>query len=250
MNSKMMSLLIVAVLGLTLIPVCAEQSDADTNTVNMCSKNLCMATIQWDDKYMIPSLDRYGFNAGSENEKKMLEYIETHENPVLRDDRNNLKGEVHIYVLDYYKTSYIGIFTKDFSERITLEAKCVLDAYNNSFFVKAGDRFSFHAISAIDMYGRDANAYIDDIDYRSVDVVTDTYVEDVKKSKEIPVILYSNGGGEEYYLESYCFTVSYQASGYSEPNGSATVFIAICAIVTVLGLGLLILSSMKPKWSK
>ena len=83
-----------------------------------------------------------------------------------------------------------------------------------------------------------------------MDVVTDTYVEDVKKSKEIPVILYSNGGGEEYYLESYCFTVSYQASGYSEPNGSATAFIAICAIVTVLGLGLLILSSMKPKWSK
>lgn len=43
---------------------------------------------------------------------------------------------------------------------------------------------------------------------------------------------------------------TYEISGISEPNGSATAYFVFCAIVTVLVLAILAYAALKPKWSK
>ena len=50
-------------------------------------------------------------------------------------------------------------------------------------------------------------------------------------------------------IEDY-FDVNYDAEGMSSPNGSATLYVVICAVITVLVLAILILASIRPKWSK
>lgn len=56
-------------------------------------------------------------------------------------------------------------------------------------------------------------------------------------------------GFESAYQAVY-FDVNYDAEGMSSPNGSATLYVVICAVITVLVLAILILASIRPKWSK
>lgn len=247
MDRKIIATLAVLVLSIAVVPVTSGEADASTTTVNMCDKYLCMTTIDWDSKYKIDREYLY-FNVDSDNDLKMQQYVEDQKNPVLKDDRDNLKGAVHVYVQSYYSSTSIVIFDDKWERVDILMCSSVLDPFNNSFFVKAGDTFSLQMYSVKDMYGYDARAEIMDSNYEYHDLSKGKYTEKSNKSKEISIKL-----EPDYWdnaLRPYCYTMTYEASGYSEPNGSATVFIAISAIVTVLALGLLILSGKKPGWSK
>ena len=246
MNRKILALVAVIIMGMSMVPLTYEQSDAEITTVNASGEYLCMTTVKWDPNYSFNSYYYY-FNVGSANDLAMQEYIENKQKPVLTDDRNNLSGDVHIYTTSSYPSASVVLWIGD--DRVYFECDYVLKPYNNTFFVKTGDTFSIKAYKVLDMYGSDAKAWIRDKNYTDHDLVSEGYTEVANKSKEIAVS-FNDDSYEWNKLHSYCYTYTYEASGYSEPNGSATVFIAICAIVTILGLGLLILSGMKPRWSK
>ncbi len=95
------------------------------------------------------------------------------------------------------------------------------------------------------MYGEACTASINGTD------IAGTYTEVANISKEIKISFTDdNPIWMKHDYQSMFYVVDYEATGYSEPNGSATSFIAICAVMAVIGLGLLIIASIKPKWSK
>ena len=246
MNGKMMAILTIAILGIVTVPVSMDGYEGSVTTVSMCDKYLCVTTVDWDPQYRLDD-NYYYFNVGSANDLLMDKYVEDQKVPVLRDDRENLSGKVHIYLQSTYPTTNIAIWNGSWDRVQTLFCSTAVEPFNNSFFVKAGDTFRIQVFNIKDRYGTAARAQIRDANYEYHDLDQE-YVETSNKSKEINIEIMPRG--TENSLLPYYYTAIYEASGYSEPNGSATMFIAICAMVTIIALGLLILSGMKPKWSK
>ena len=54
----------------------------------------------------------------------------------------------------------------------------------------------------------------------------------------------------DYIYSAVYVEINYDVEGVSTPNGSATVYIAICAAITIIVFAVLVLASIKPKWSK
>ena len=244
MDRKMMAIIAVLALSMTTIAIPMDDSDAETQTTYMSEYYIVHATTAWKTEYESSYSNVLYFNEGSENHKTMLKYIEDGKTPVLKDDRDNLSGNVHLYMMATWNLdTVIYIYVKN-AENVMLFGETVKEPYNNSFFVKAGDTFRFHAYSVKDMFGNSGEAHIGD-----TNVSEDTYVETAKTSKEISIQFYNSWSPSVKY-HSLFFIVNYEVSGQSEPNGSATVFFALCAVVAVIGLGLLVVAAMKPKWSK
>lgn len=244
MDRKMMAIIAVLALSMTTIAIPMDDSDAETQTTYMSEYYIVHAATTWKTEYESSYSNMLYFNEGSENHKTMLKYIEDGKTPVLKDDRKNLSGNVHLYMMTTWNLdTVIYIYVKN-AENVMLFGETVKEPYNNSFFVKAGDTFRFHAYSVKDMFGNSGEARIGD-----TNVSEDTYVETAKTSKEISIQFYNSWSPSVEY-HSLFFIVNYEVSGQSEPNGSATVFFALCAVVAVIGLGLLVVAAMKPKWSK
>ena len=244
MDRRIIAIMAVMVLGMTTFVIPMDDSDAKTQTVYMSEFYIVHGSTVWKNDYESSYSNMLYFNEGSENHKTMLKYLEDGKTPVLKDDRDNLSGNVHLYMMTTWSMdTTIYIYVRN-AENVLVPGEIVKEPFNNSFFVKAGDTFRFHASSIKDMYGNTSNAYIG-----STDILNDTYVETAKTSKEISLRFdYSWSPSIEYH--SLFFIVDYEVSGQSEPNGSATVFIALCAVMAVIGLGLLIIAAIKPKWSK
>lgn len=118
----------------------------------------------------------------------------------------------------------------------------VLEPYNDdhlTFFVKAGDRFELD-ITVRNEKGAACDAYLY-TNLGSEDIVNGHYSRVMESSTSVSVRTNTNG---------IYFDVWYDASGYSAPNGSPTVYAAICILVTVVILGVLVVAGLKPKWSK
>ena len=54
----------------------------------------------------------------------------------------------------------------------------------------------------------------------------------------------------DYIYSAVYVDINYDVEGISTPNGSATVYITICAAITIIVFAILVLASIKPKWSK
>ena len=108
-----------------------------------------------------------------------------------------------------------------------------------TFFIKAGDRFELD-ITIRNENGSVCEAYLY-TNLGSEDIVNGHYSRVMESSTSVSVRTNTNG---------IYFDVWYDASGYSAPNGSPTVYAAVCILITVVILGVLVVAGLKPKWSK
>ncbi len=181
------------------------------------------------------------FIDGSANDAKMESYLKDSSVNITADDRDAIVARgtgtvVNVYDLSNYYYSDQTIYFNDSQKK----AKLVLEPYNElSFFVKAGDTINLSINSAVDNMGDKVSAYYY-LNYSTVYI--DGPVEMSFKTSSIFKV--------ELNLNGLYADVSYSVFGNSEPSGSATTYVVICSAITVLMLLVLVLASLKPRWSK
>lgn len=200
---------------------------------------------EWYDSNTLYFID------GSEADLLMKRYIDDPFSVRISGDQresvDNAPAGTKINV--YYLTSYYNEYYSDYTiyyNNQEAKGNKVLDPYNEMmFFVKAGDTLRITINSITPVYPTETQtsspiAYIyTDRQY----TINPTLTLEFKTSSEISVQF------DNTYNTLYV-DVDYTVSGVSTPNGSATVYIAICAVITVLVLALLVFAGIKPKWSK
>ena len=227
----------------------ADDSDASTServsNNNVYRGEFTIPDWRYYDEYYDPFYYNYlYFIEGSENDQTMERYLRDHNVDVTDDDRDRIleigrsggsDQKVKVYEFTEYMSSGIWWGGQESS------AELVLEAYNPvSFFVKSGNTLEFTVISCVDNMGNDVRVYWQDENW-TYHYADPTIEIDTHKSGEY-----------EFGLEMntlYCDIV-YNVSGNSEPNGSSTIFIVVCAAITVFVFALLALAAIKPKWSK
>lgn len=242
MDRRLLAVMAVMILGLTLSTIPMNGADAEPKTEIMSEYYIAHGTLEWKPEYLSGHSNILYFNDGSENHKAMLKYLEDEKNPVTDDDRRDLSGKVHVYMMSERPDTRLYIVIEG-GNNIIFSGNIVKEPFNNTFFVKAGDTFSITVHSVKDVYGNDCSLSVNDTD------VDGTYSEKVSRSTELS-LSFDYNKTVRYEFHPLCYIVDYEATGYSNPSDSATSFIAICAVMAVIGLGLLVVASIKPKWSK
>lgn len=242
MDRRLIAVMTVMILGLTMFTISVDGADAKSNTEIMSEYYITYGTLEWDSKYHSGYTNMLYFNDGSDNHETMLKYLEDSKTPVTMDDRRNLSGKVHIYMMTKTPDTRLYVYVEGESN-LVFYGETIKEPFNNSFFVKAGDTFSITVYSVKDMYGNDCSLSVNSTD------VNGTYSEEVNRSTELS-LSFDYNKTVRYEFHPLCYIVNYEATGYSEPSSSATSFIAICAVMAIIGLGLLVVASIKPKWSK
>lgn len=258
-NMRLVSLSVVAIIAMAcILPLTFDESDADS-TERISTQYVYRAQFELefpegfevDNPYgqdyedWLSSWELY-FIDGSTNDQAMERYLEDPlENSVQSDDRSILENypagtPINIYVFfsgDGGQQTRIDYFSQyEYGEK-------VLEPYGGlSFFVKAGDTFSLEIIS-IEGIPEDRHP--------SVRVWYDNFYEDISSELEFTHEFTKSGEVNVELNTSSLYTdVVYDVSGESSPNGSATAYIIICALVTIVVLAILVYVARKPGWSK
>ncbi len=242
------SIAVAVMISVCIAPVLAEGSDG-ANVTRAADKNVYEGTFEKKSGTALYSY--YGtlyFIEGSDNHKAMEAYVAdptNQDNKVPQDDLQQIQwdgqwgGTVHVYSWKSDVREGKSAVGRADDTEIVIDMKKAVDAYGKiSFFVKAGDTVKI-SMTATNNSGEDAKPYFTDPSYQHVSV--SSYENRFKASYNI-VICFDNDG---LYSD-----VSYEVSGISQPNGSATAYFIFCAVVTVLVLAILAYSALKPKWSK
>lgn len=247
-NKTVASIAVAIMMCVCIAPAMMEGSDGAT-VIRSADKNVYEG--MYEKKSGTALYSYYGtlyFIEGSDNHKAMEAYIAdptNQDNKVPQDDRQAIQwdrqweGTVHVYSWKYGIGEGKNAVGRTDDTDIVIDMKKAVDAYGKiSFFVKAGDTVKI-SMTATNNSGEDAKPYFTDSDYTKVSL--SAYEKQFKTSFNI-VIYFDNDG---LYSD-----VSYDVSGISQPNGSATAYFVFCAIVTVLVLAILAYAALKPKWSK
>lgn len=253
MNEKRIITVVATLLMLSICiaPMVIEDSDA-ANTERISENYLYHAQFvkrDLGDWYEEWYMDNYLYYIdGSEKNQQMERYISDPQRYSISstDDRERINNSpagtiVNVYACDsYYSEGYRWSISYNDQTQI---AEKVLDPYGGiSFFVTAGDTLEITINSITVSNGdRTPRAYVM-IDYQ-YNYINPGFTHHYTTSTEVDV------GFESAYQAVY-FDVNYDAEGMSSPNGSATLYVVICAVITVLVLAILILASIRPKWSK
>lgn len=244
MDRRIITIIAVLSIGLTAFTIPLEDSDAEPTTTTMSNKYIFHTTIEWKDGYTPYNTGiTFYFNEGSANHKAMEQYLEDRKTVITQDDKSNLSGTVHIYRTSTWNSDSIITVGVPDDDNIMLFGDEVMRPYNNTFFVKVGDTVTIRAYSATNSFGESCSAYVG-----NVNILSETYSETAKVSKEVSITFDNISVYNK--VPTLFYNVTYEITGDSQPNGSANVFIVICTLVAVIGLGLLVVAAMKPKWSK
>lgn len=230
---------VLAVAGVCLVPAVSDESDAVTQDrfADYYVMHGTVTKTEYLHTEWVSSNFLY-FAEGSVNHSTMQAYLRDQTVDVSADDRDGL-GDlpvgtvIHVYYISNYE------YTDAYTFGTSIPVETVLEPYTLTFFVKAGDTFTISVQSCVDNWGNTVVPYITER-FGSVQL-NQTYTAEYTSSTEVKV-----------FSDTYCLYVdiSYVASGASSPNGSAAAYVAVCAVITVIVLGLLVMAGMKPKWSK
>lgn len=241
----------IAILSVCLAPMIVEESDAATTT-RISENYLYHAQFikkdngEWYEDWYID--DYLYYIEGSEEDQQMDRYISDplKYNIPSTDNREELNTRpagtsVNVYAYNnYYYDGYTMTISYNNQNQ---SAEKIMDPYGGiSFFVTAGDTLEIRINSITPSNGDTIpRAY----------VVVDYYYNyiDPEFSHHYAISTEVDVGFENTYRTLY-FDVSYDAGGMSSPNGSATLYVVICAVITILVLAILVFASIKPKWSK
>ena len=182
----------------------------------------------------------YYFKEDSDNHKAMKAYIaDPLNNNVTSDDNDSTMGSYSGWVYVYVTRNYEGTNNVRVAYDYYCDLHKVLDAYGKlTFFVKAGQTVKM-SIESISDEGEDAKPYI--YPTTGQEYLSTNFEKHFTASFNM-LVYFDNA---KLYADS-----TYEISGISEPNGSATAYFVFCAIVTVLVLAILAYAALKPKWSK
>ena len=185
---------------------------------------------------------------GSEKDKQMDLYISDPQRYSISssDDRELITSSpagtlVNVYMCsNYYSEDYTQTISYNEQEK---NATKILDPYGGvSFFVRAGDTLEITVNSLTLSNGTNTpRAYIS-VDYDQV-YLNPSFSHRYTTSTEVNMDF-------DYIYSAVYVDINYDVEGISTPNGSATVYIAICAAITIIVFAILVLASIKPKWSK
>lgn len=247
-NKTVASIAVAIMMCVCIAPAMMEESDGAT-VIRSAGMDVYDGTFEKrSGEFLSSYYNTFYFIEGSDNHKAMIAYIAdptNMNNKVTQDDSQTAlwnaewEGTVHVYTWKYgLREGVNSVARSDYTE-VTADLKKTMDSYGKiSFFVKAGDTVKI-SMTATNNSGEDAKPYFSDSDYAKVSL--STYEKQFKTSFNI-VVHFDDGG---LYSD-----VSYEVSGISQPNGSATAYFVFCAIVTVLVLAILAYAALKPKWSK
>lgn len=235
---------VVAVLMLCVLPAVAGESDASVTERSYNNLYYVECTL--------PSNDIQGTNAmvfleGSENYRVMLDYIEDpqHADIPTEDDWDDITSgqKVHMYstsqsIYYYYRYSdpgemYIGYHYEYMTGTQVLSSSYI------SFFVREGSDFNLSIFALNNNSGE--NAYVEMQSGINTETLSEGDVVETTFGTNSVVALMP-----EY--NDLAVDVTYEASGYSMPNGSAVVFAVAAIIVAAAILAILVLCGLKPRW--
>ena len=246
MNGRIVSAVIVAVLiAMCVAPVLADESDGETETrVSGAYVYKATAVLEANPHSIsLLNIDMV-FIDGSENDRMMDAYLADPGNmsiSVIEDDSDDISRVTEDTPVNLYRfQSYTGYTGMSFND-VYLDPEVVLEPYAGgmTFFVRAGDTFELTA-SITDNRGH-PSGYM----YLYDGINSTDFDGHFEKTYDANTTVRLSVDGNTLY-----FDVTYTASGYSLPNGSPTVFVAVCAGITVVVLGILVYAGLKPKWSK
>lgn len=238
MDRRIVVMGLVVVLALTcVLPLASEDSDAAVTERQV--NNLYMAKVTVEPmKYSLSSAYFVLFE-GTDNYAAMERYIEDpYHNDLAGDDRELIESKVGSTMYIYSYTSYInygnynGTYYYPDTER-------VVDGVPTTFFVKEGNEFTF-TLLASDIVG----SYSDDvfISYRSGSDRLDENVDVTFTPKTNTIV-------NVYCNAIYC-DITYEAEGFSTPNGSSTLFAVVCIFVSAVILAIMVIAGLRPKWGE
>lgn len=249
-NTVVATVLAVIVLA-CLAPVAADEADADTTvTLKISDKYVYAGTFVMPDGEYYMQYSTMMFIDGSEGHRQMEAYI--------ADPLNNsipeIDDEVWLRTGDYAGTlvhAYTSQSTDDYPDMNTyagtIKGDIVLEPFgeNLEIAVRPGEDIRVSLISSSDESGNEIDLYISHNGMTDSLSAGSTFY-DAPKS----LTTYSIGVGQYIYTNDliYIYEISYE--GGSEPNGSATMFAAICFVIAALTIGILVYAAMKPKWAK
>ena len=239
------------VIGLLLCTTPAMMDESDASVSERFTENYLYyaqfekQSIPYDDWYYV---DYLYYIDGSEKDKQMDLYISDPQRYSISssDDRELITSSpagtlVNVYMCsNYYSEEYTQTISYNEQEK---NATKILDPYGGvSFFVRAGDTLEITVNSLTLSNGTNTpRAYIS-VDYDQV-YLNPSFSHRYTKSTEINMDF-------DYIYYAVYVEINYDVEGVSTPNGSATVYIAICAAITIIVFAVLVLASIKPKWSK
>lgn len=250
-NRRIAAVVVLAVLALTLVPMTADSADADTGSTRMSSAYVYYAQVEIDAQLSGFNGSYLYFIDGSENDRTMDAYLADpdHSVSVTEDDRERIVTEswnatsmtLNIYTMEYNRYDDNPIYINGYRE----DTELVLEPYGElEFFVKAGDTFSFSTQVCRSNTGQDDYFYYYDSMTGEYQYSNRDGGIEIHCASSMSFIFGAPSSNELYY------DVTYTATGASIPNGSATLYFAVCVVITVLVLAILVLAGLKPKWSK
>lgn len=247
MSHKLTTMMIIAVFCIVCtVPLASEESDGSTN-IRVSEYYLVCASFTVEPDSGFGFSDNYFImRDGSSNDQLMDRYLANPKDMSIKitsDDRDDLYTLTAPTKFNVYMVNSNNVYNDIWFNGYQAEGTVVLEPYNTEqlkFFVKAGDTFDIDMVST-NNYG----------DATSPRVIVTSTMEEYSVDK-MPMTMAASttvyvDPSPSYNL--YC-DVTYTASGYSAPNGSPALYVAVCAIITVAVLALLVLASIKPKWSK
>lgn len=189
------------------------------------------------------------FVEGSENHAKMLAYLEDPTSvSITEDDKSilyqNVGKTAYVYEALWYSTSsnWVSVFGS------TVYLELILEPYNNTNFIAtSGSTVTLEITSITTQSGEDTEIDLVNLGSQyTVDTIDVGSEYSFKVSSTGTYAFEYNGyDNRDLYID-----LTYTVEGDSVPSGSATVFAAICFIIAAITVALVVLASMKPKWSK
>lgn len=264
MNAKIAAIAMALVVTVCLIPAAADDSDADGTDTHRIGAYLFGGelTVPEDIGYYLEPETLFNDDfiyliEGSENYERMMEYIDdvTDDDPsndrdvsITSDDRamvTSHPGETMLVcctdTIEWYRSVY-------FADQST-EALLLAEPYGElTYTVKQGDTLSI-GVDRIDAVFGTPNPHIAywPSEYGSYygKPIYAGQTEEIHTVSTTSYVIGLDDSSAPLYID-----VTLTVTGDSEPNGSATMFAAICFVIAALTIALLAYAAMKPKWAK
>lgn len=239
MDRRILVMGLVTVLALTCaLPIASEDSDAAVTERQVSSLYVLEATIESASYSLSSSGSHIMLIEGTENYSAMQRYLkDPYHNDLAGDDsdiiRDKIGSKLYIYSISPYLEFTSGNHNYSDTEK-------VLDGMPITFFVKGGDKFTFELL-AMDIYGEyySSGLYVS---YRGGSEYMDAG-DDVTFTQNTNTIV------NAYCNAIYC-DITYEAEGFSTPNGSSTLFAVVCIFVSAVILAIMVIAGLRPKWGE
>lgn len=245
---KIMGAIAITALMLTA-PLLISTVDAESNTIRMSDTYVDYSMFPYKTGMILDSASYIYLKADNPHLKATIDYVMGKDVDISvsyeNDDRKaEFKPGEDLYVFRSGSRldPVITIFVEGDDEPYTSSPLAIRAPYSGGLFVKAGDNYSIKVSSAVDNYGDSVQCYIIrdntqiflDETYHGYSSITTEFKMNTMKV-----------GPTSYYVD-----VTYDAEGFSTPNGSPMMFVAICSAITIGVMLLMFYAGLRPKWSR